>query len=824
MGNCGESTIEVGQLALEELVKKIKNENLDWNEADTRFQFIDPFLTDCLGWPKEQIKVEKHEQGKRSDYELGNPRVAIWEAKRTGIYFELPANPSAKILMALKDVILLDSQVKSAVEQVQGYCSSRGTPIAVVCNGHQFIVFLAVRTDGVAPLDGVCIVIDGYEKLCENFPYIWQHLSPQGFQENKIYRLLTTGVEHGIPKKLSTRLMQYPSYRYKSELQSGLRVLAELLIEDVVRSPEVESQFYEKCYCESGSLAHDALISKKILSARYASLFSTTAPFPSTKNIKPNKKVNAITDEVMAEALARRPIVLLGDVGVGKTSFLKHLMHVRAVDEFKNAHHVYVDLASQGAFVNDLNKFILEEIEKQLLERYDLDLFEDGFVRGVLNSEISRHRNSVHKSLYENDKEKYEETLRGFLINQISDKANYYRKAIHHIVTGRKRQVVIMIDNSDQRDMKTQQEAFILSQNLAQEWDCVVFIAVRPQTYHQSRQAGAFTAYAQKVFLISPPRADVVIERRLAFALDMAEGRIPVERIAGLKLELESLSLFLKALLFSLANNRHLNELLSNITGGNIRQVVELIIKFIGCPNVNARKIVNIMKESGEYNIPVHEFSKSAILGDYSHFCDTSTLALNIFDVRHADHKEHFLIPMVLGFLDYNNDHRNREGFVLTPDIIKEMQSWGFMPKQIEAALRRMNNKRLLDTPERITFDEDITGLIGDLPTAFRLTPTGAYHLHRWATDFAYLDAMLFDTPIFDTSVLTELAKDVESFDIEVRYKRAKLFRSYLTKVWNSLSLQPQYFNWDDQIPVGKISFEKVERFIGRGNSPRAKC
>jgi len=54
------------------------------------------------------------------------------------------------------------------------------------------------------------------------------------------------------------------------------------------------------------------------------------------------------------------------------------------------------------------------------------------------------------------------------------------------------------------------------------------------------------------------------------------------------------------------------------------------------------------MEKTGNYLVPVHEFSKSALLGEYSHYHPASSIAMNLFDVRFPDEREHFLVPMVL--------------------------------------------------------------------------------------------------------------------------------------------------------------------------------
>ena len=65
----------------------------DHNEADTRHKIIDSIIHDCLSWPKNRVSVEEYINPGYADYVLkkstGEPLLFI-EAKKSGIYFELP--------------------------------------------------------------------------------------------------------------------------------------------------------------------------------------------------------------------------------------------------------------------------------------------------------------------------------------------------------------------------------------------------------------------------------------------------------------------------------------------------------------------------------------------------------------------------------------------------------------------------------------------------------------------------------------------------------------------------------------------------------------
>ncbi|MGZ8876415.1 MAG: hypothetical protein ACXW1F_08080, partial [Halobacteriota archaeon] len=267
-----------------------------------------------------------------------------------------------------------------------------------------------------------------------------------------------------------------------------------------------------------------------------------------------------------------------------------------------------------------MRSFVLNEVENQLLENYDIDVQEGSFVKAVYNKLIKRFDNGIYAPIKTTDPQIYQQKLFNILEDAMREKDKHLKECISHIALGRKLQVIIIIDNADQRDFNTQQDAFIIAQNFAKDWHAAVFIAVRPQTFYHSKQSGALTAYPHRVFAISPPRVDVVIERRLKFALDMAEGKYPVERIKDVGVRLPTIALFLKALIYSLRHNQELIEFLSNITGGNIRKLVELVTKFIGSPNVDAEKNINIMEKENKYIVPVHEFWKAAMPGDSAYY------------------------------------------------------------------------------------------------------------------------------------------------------------------------------------------------------------
>ena len=80
----------------------------------------------------------------------------------------------------------------------------------------------------------------------------------------------------------------------------------------------------------SGALSQYAAVSRGILQTRYSAALGEALevrlePARSRKRISKN-----LGADVSVVAASRRPIILLGDVGVGKTMFLRHLIRIDA--------------------------------------------------------------------------------------------------------------------------------------------------------------------------------------------------------------------------------------------------------------------------------------------------------------------------------------------------------------------------------------------------------------------------------------------------------------------------------------------------------------
>jgi GTPase SAR1 family protein/predicted type IV restriction endonuclease len=812
--------LNVGLDRLRKIISSFPPDSPHWNEAQNRFQFVDRLLTECLGWERPQLSVEvSDDSGGKADYILGKAR-AVLEAKREAKSFgDLPIGKPTTV-RKLQPLLTASKEFSDAVHQVLPYCAIHGAPIAIVCNGPQLAIFQAL-TPGFSPLEGECYFFNGFRSYIEFFPILWTLMSPEGITENRAHRDLARFRNPRVPPKASESLPEPTRYRYRNDFQENLRALSSLLLEEIEDNPALKRDFYRECYVPLEANNRHLLLSKNVIAARYRRVSGdNVAPTSFSTIAAVGKDAQEFAQEIEAIGVAgSRPIVVVGDVGVGKTSFFENLFE--GLDK-SNSYFIHINLGLKANLSKDVKSYVLREIPAALSRNYKIDINETRFVESIYYDELRAFDRGVAGQLKNVDEVAYLTKRVEFLSELVQRADNHLMAALGHLARGQQKQIILVMDNADQRTFAIQQEAFLIAQELAASRNLVVFVALRPSTFYLSKMTGALSGYQNKLLTISPPPADEVVQRRLTFAVRVAEGKVAPAALSHIRLELGNVVSFLQATLRSIRTSEAIRSFLSNITGGNVRAVIELISGFCGSPNVDSRKIVQIEQERGQYNVPLHEFTKHALLGEYAYFnAQSSLVACNIFDVKLADPREHFLASLVVSYLSSNVGIRDNDGYLSGTSIIDEMSRFGFLEEQIRYCMQRLAVKKLIETPH--AHYRELIVPVEDPPEQFfyRATSVGVYHVRYWAGAFSFLDATSTDTPILDQDIRDFVSRNAASFDIADRYYKAEAFRRYLETCWNEANFEVTYFDFLAVLQGQDDTFASVQRFVEHGPRKR---
>lgn len=760
---------ERAKQALNALVLK-HHPALDLNEATTRIQVIDRLLFDCLGWTPEEITGEEYQLGDYLDYVLGKPeRFAVLEAKRLGRHFDAPSGVAGERIVDISTVADHSSENQTAVQQVLQYCQKGGIPIAILCNGVQIIAFLGSRQDGIAPMAGKAILFSSLEEMQADFSTLWDSLSRQGVASGNLrYRLSRRGKMAPPPERLSARLTQYPGFRSRSELETDVRILADLFLQDLVQEEEVSDEFLSECYCTSGALSQYALVSKEILRSRYAAIQDV----PSVESVTVRKGNDTrLSGDLLSAALTRRPLILLGDVGVGKTIFLKHFIRIEAADVLKDSVVFYVDFLKQSALLGDVQKHLVSTMEGVLEGERGIDINNGEFVRAVYNKEVNQFKKSLYGPLREADPAEYAKQELTMLAGHLSDRLQHLKRSLEHLRGTRGIQFVLVLDNIDHHESEFQERVFVIGQSFSETWPLAVFMSLRPDTFYNSRKTGSLAAYQPRVFAVESPRTDLVISKRLAFAKKQLARTGRVDSFPkGLTIDSGNLLVYLDVLIEGFKRNERLKELVDNLSSGNTRQALDFISTFVGSGYVSTARILDVHRRGGIYTLPIHEFMRAILYGEYSHYDPRVSAVPNIFDITSNDGREHFALPIILAACQSRGESV-QDGYVDEVLLYEHLQELGYSIEQIEAQIGRGIERKLLQ-PSR-----EGVGI-----RSIRVTAAGSYMHKRMLTYFTYVDAVVVDTPIVDPAVRQQI-RDVSP--IHDRLERGEMFRQYLDDQWS---------------------------------------
>lgn len=788
--------------AAKEILTKISKDADDlgenYNEATARFQLIDRILTDVLCWNRTGISVEKHERGEYTDYECGAPAQLIVEAKRASIGFELPVATSANLLK-LETLIESSSSFREAIQQAIDYCKNRNIPYGAVSNGRQWVFFLGARTDAIDSLKGKCIVYPTLSNMAERFRELWDLVTPEAIEEGSLGTLLRRDALPPPPSKLSARLPGYPGFKNRNPIATELQILGGLFIDDLPVSAQLEEEFLKTAYCQSGAISQYALVSKELLRTRYTTFFESQAgvavsPATSKKGTNPQ-----LTTDVLAAALSKRPILLVGDVGVGKTTFVRHLIRVDAKEELSKALVLYIDYGTKPALSTELKGYTVSEIVRQLRVEQDVDIYERQFVRGVYNQRILDFGRGIYADLKGLDDNRFKIKEIEFLESLTSNVEEHVRLSLEHVSKGQKRQIVAFFDNVDQRPTAFQEEVFLIASSVAANWPVSAFVSLRPETFALSRARGALAAYQPRVFTIDPPRIDLVIKKRLEFALRQLKGAGTLPGLPeGTSIQSDNLEHYLSMLIDAFESRKDIIEFIDNMCSGSVRQALIYVGSFVGSGHVDSGKILGAIKRQGKYHLPLHEFLRAVIHKDAEYYDPTDSPIINIFDLSSDDSHEHFAALVLLDYVERSGQTGGSHGFVERRSVLEFLQQSGFRVEQSLSALRRVFDKGLVISPE---------GLKDEASSRVRVTTAGAYVRKRLCYFFSYLDAIIVDTPIIAPKYRQQI-QDVRT--LEERLSRTEIFLDYLDDCWGRSQLLHEKFDWPSLAGAARSQIQEI--------------
>jgi hypothetical protein len=504
--------------AVEEAFSKFKADRRlrQANEATTRVELIDRVLQ-AVDWPSFEVDREVPSgTGRFLDYELraGRDPWLVLEAKRIGATFELTKDgPKTTGTMRPVQGLLArgGEHLRDVMEQAATYANARGIPLACVSNGYQWIFFRGLSSQDRPWPKGWAIVFSTVEEILARFDDFLGCIGRAWAGTSYLPRLLDRPVKGPIPTpRVPRQLIPGRRPSSNSERVALLRSINQMLFTDIYG--EDRREMLERCYVQPGIGGDFERSVQRLLKDSARPFSDDSSDIEQLIEGDTSKFVHEVSKQ--EKSGFKDPILVVGHVGVGKTTFLN-----RALAEFRTGDSAFcglIDLEGRGhggtVDATAEERAIAREILAKLGTAAQTVLKH----RGVSEAEREQANPSAAETLRTLVREKLAEERELGEKLWVVDPTAWLRKEyevldqvradscslllvfIRHLRARFKRKdhlrypILIVLDNLDQATSEYQQCVYGLAQRIARQTPAVVIVCLREDTYMEGVERGGF--------------------------------------------------------------------------------------------------------------------------------------------------------------------------------------------------------------------------------------------------------------------------------------------------------------------------------------------
>jgi hypothetical protein len=747
----------------------------DINEATTRLRIIDHMLFEVLRWDRNDVVAEGYVKNVGFlDYQFVTPPSCslILEAKREEKTFVLPGKEYPNEPVPFSLIAAECKETALALTQCQNYANQRGARYSAISNGHQWLLALTFVAN--QPVDDRLVYV--FESLdaikTRKFREFFECFSPLAIRLNLPSQRLLDARRAPAPAKLSTTIPGYPRTADRNTLSHAVGRILKVMWDEIDGDQDNEF-FLRNCYISSEP-SEDMLRTAHSLLRQRASTDERLA----TAEAKPATRKSVLEHQQRSDR--EHPVVILGRIGHGKSTFLKYLRNIEAKD-ILSTKYIQIDLnfLHSPSTAADVPQFVMRQVQEQL-KGYNIAFADDPFVRRVLKQELEDFRKSSRGVLLKDKPEEFLYAEVAFIEEFTKDAERYMAKVMKFIRRSHNKSIAVFFDNLDRRGDDIQEQAFLRAAAISNNWGVLVFVCLRPGSVQRSSAAGVLDTIAPRMLVIPQPNIAIVLRKRFQYASRYASRDLPLgaylhEQIdEGTEKKLPEASRFFSMCDQSIHRNPALAEQYEAVSNGNIRKVMEYVKMVITSQHLNTHKIISILNNTGDYLLPEHETLRAMIFGPFIHFDSKASPFTNLFDIIHADPTEHFTRIFLLDYCHRRANSVSTHGFIPVTAVQAYMASLGYSANHVTESLSLLVERKCLEGQDEYQDLEMETPVLG---TEVRITSLGSFHITTLVRTEVYIDAITVDTPILDDVVRASI-KDVD--DIRSRLRRARVFVLYL--------------------------------------------
>lgn len=746
-------------------------------EADVRLKVIDTVLTTVLGWNKADIQTEERAGNGYLDYKLSIDGIAraVLEAKRANREFDLQTRGTGAY--KISGPVLVNADLQEGLRQAIEYSAYKGTELACVTNGNEWVVFRSNRIgDGTDTLEGKAFIFGSLQNIRDDFREFYDLLAKERIR-NLSFRGLFQEAEGRVIRHAGFQRALRPAssaiFLQQAEITPELDRLMTSFFQRL--SDEQDKEMIDFCFVETKE--------SKAAEQRLLRLAEELVGHIRSLDTASGEQLATLLERAKSTNL-NQFILLVGTKGAGKSTFIHRFFDSKLPPELRPA---CVPISLNLADSDGDNDTILDWLRRNLLAKAELALAGrpptwDELIGHMFFGEYQRWSTGTMAHLYHRDKEQFKIEF-GKHIESIrhENPLEYIQGLLRNIVRARRQIPCLIFDNADHFSIEFQEKVFQFARSLFEQELCVVIMPITDKTSWQLSRQGALQSFENEALLLPTPSPKRVLESRINFVLKKMDEDTRREKGSyfigkGIRVNLSDIMKFVRGLQEVFLNSDKTAYTLGQLANHNIREVLELSRDVVNSPHVGLDEAFKAYVLQSALYIPDHKTRRALIRGRYDiHVPQSSKYVHNVFDLNTELHTSPLLGLRILQALKdavvRYGDTKSR--YTAKADLYSYLLAMGFERRAIALWLDALLKKSLVVNYDPTCIDEVNASKL-------EVSPAGELHLFWGRGNYDYLVAMAEVTAILDEAAFADIDSASKTFGSQRTWQVIGVFTAYL--------------------------------------------
>ncbi|WP_395444865.1 type I restriction endonuclease [Caulobacter sp. UC70_42] len=480
---------------------------------------------------------------------------------------------------------------------------------------------------------------------------------------------------------------------------------------------------------------------------------------------KPNEIIKVFR---RGRSLERQVMLIIGNAGAGKTTFVDYLQEVALPRDVRDA-TVWLRLDMNPAPVSrdEIYDWLRRRIVKACCDHYsDIDFDDLDTIKAVFAPAVTKFRKGAGR-LFEGNQEVYNEKLGEIILGLQADSTTLTENIVRYCVGDRGKLLVVVFDNSDKKLLSEQLLMFEVAQWIQKEFSALVVLPLREETYdnHQG-EPPLDTALKDLVFRIEPPLFQKILQSRIQLALN-AIGTSGAKTFRydlpnGMQVEYPASDQghYLSSILRSVfEHDMHVRRLIVGLAGRNMRRAMEIFLEFCTSGHITEDHILKMVQSRGQYVLPLSLVTTVLLRSNLRYYDSDRAYLKNIYSaVELDDRPNHFARILILSWLSERATvfgPRRLEGYASISLLRAELSRFGVDEQVFRRELEALARGYCITSEDFRTSsltDEDLVSI----------APAGRVHL-QIKDNQHYLAAIAEDTWFSQAAVAEAIADRIKN-------------------------------------------------------------